>query len=484
LNFSDQKYYKLLTDYELERVKNPKTDEDLEVYNSLDEESKKLLKRGGGKIVLKVTLNPDNMSAVFYKKQDYEPFAVPMGYPVLEDINFKAEMKKMDMAIARTMQQAILLITMGEEPEKGGINQENLKKMQTLFNNESIGRVLIADYTTKAEFVVPQIGALLDAKKYEVIDRDINVGLNNIFVGGEKFSNQSAKIEVFLSRLKQARKAFINYFLLPEIKRIAKSLKFKNFPTPYFEDFKLNDDSETLRIYARLLELGILTPEEGVKAIETNRLPTSEESVTSQEEYKKLRDKGFYEPLTGGPETQKDLVDRQHQGQMEIQKESNKSQEKIGREKPKAGPQDSVEPPSSPGVKKESGRPSGTKDTPYKSNRKTTPIGASEGFSMKKIKELFTLSQDLEVEVAKYLRDVHDVKRLTNKQKEISREISNIVMANEEPENWLKAVKKYCDKPVDSDKERVTKITEIACDHDIDMESASILYGSKTTLEN
>ena len=80
-----------------------------------------------------------------------------MGYPVLEDINFKYEMKKMDMAIARTMQHAILLVTMGEEPEKGGINQENLKKMQALFQNESIGRVLIADYTTKAEFVIPQI---------------------------------------------------------------------------------------------------------------------------------------------------------------------------------------------------------------------------------------------------------------------------------------------------------------------------------------
>lgn len=47
-----------------------------------------------------------------------------MGYPVLEDINWKAEMKKMDMAIARTMQQAILLVTMGTEPEKGGVNQK------------------------------------------------------------------------------------------------------------------------------------------------------------------------------------------------------------------------------------------------------------------------------------------------------------------------------------------------------------------------
>ena len=56
--------------------------------------------------------------AVFYKKQDYEPFAVPMGYPVLEDINWKQEMKQMDMAVARTTNQAILLITMGTKASK------------------------------------------------------------------------------------------------------------------------------------------------------------------------------------------------------------------------------------------------------------------------------------------------------------------------------------------------------------------------------
>ena len=63
-----------------------------------------------------------------------------MGYPVLEDIDAKSELKKMDMAIARTMQQAILLVTMGNDPDKGGINQRNLAAMQELFQNQSVGR--------------------------------------------------------------------------------------------------------------------------------------------------------------------------------------------------------------------------------------------------------------------------------------------------------------------------------------------------------
>lgn len=465
INFIDNKYYKILTDYELERIRNPKTDEDLEVFNGLDEESKKILKQSGKSSSVKIALNPDKICVVFYKKQDYEPFAVPMGYPVLEDINFKYEMKKMDMAIARTMQQAVLLVTLGDVPEKGGINQENLKKMQKLFENESVGRVLIADYTTKAQFIVPQIGDLLDPKKYEVIDKDINIGLNNIFVGGEKFANQTAKVELFISRLTQARKAFITYFLLPEIKRIAKNLGFKNFPTPYFEDFKLNDNPDTLRIYSRLIELGVLTPSEGIQAIETNRLPTKEESLISQKEYKELRNKGYYEPLMGGPSTQMELAEKSSETQIKISDKALKTK--------------SINSPTPTTPKKEEGRPSGTKGIPYKSNRKITPIGGEEGFSMAKIKEFFILSQELEIAVATILREKHNIKRLNNKQKEVSRSISNIIMTNEEPNNWLAVTHKYCEKPTDSNKERVLKITEIACKYNTDIESASVLYASQ-----
>ncbi len=222
LAFNNPVYYKLVTNYELERLKNRETEEDKQIFDSLPKNIREQIDTTRSAAV-QIPLDIDKIVAVFYKKQDYEPFAVPMGYPVLADISFKDELKKMDMAIGRCMQQAILLVTMGTDPEKGGINQRNLQAMQDLFNNESVGRVLIADYTTKAEFVVPRIAELMDPKKYEIFDRDINNGLNNILVGGEKFSNQESKVKVFVSRLEQGRQAFLNNFLMPEIKRISKN---------------------------------------------------------------------------------------------------------------------------------------------------------------------------------------------------------------------------------------------------------------------
>jgi hypothetical protein len=117
-------YQKILSEYELERLQNPKNDHDKLVFQNLDKETQNKIKNGQwSQDGLKIQLNPTDVIYSFYKKQDYEPFAVPFGFPVLDDINFKLEMKKIDQAICRTIENVILLITMGNEPSKGGINQ-------------------------------------------------------------------------------------------------------------------------------------------------------------------------------------------------------------------------------------------------------------------------------------------------------------------------------------------------------------------------
>jgi len=428
LSFSTGQYYKVLSDYELDTLKKPRNEEDKEVFDSFPEEVKNQIKQKGSSVI-RLPLEKNKMVAVFYKKQDYEPFAIPMGFPVLEDINYKQELKKMDMAISRTMQQAILLITMGAKEEEGGVNQKAMAAMQELFKNESIGRVLIADYTTKAEFVVPRISELLDPKKYEIIDRDINMGLNNILVGGEKFANQASKVEVFLGRLRQGREAFINNFLLQEIKKIAKSLGFKNFPTPYYEDFNLKDDSNSKRIYTRLIELGILTPEEGLTAIETGRLPDKESSLNSQKELVDYKDQGFYQPLIGGA-------------------------------KPAA----------------EAGRPAGSNNI-KQLTKKISPIGAS--YSCTKVRDNLIDYSKICAEVESQLKKKFKLKKLNQIQSESAEDIARTIILNEEKANWLSTVAKYIENPVDNNFERIEKIKEIGIQHELDLFLASILAESQ-----
>lgn len=447
LSFSTGRYSKLVSDYELQRLRNPESEEDLEILNNLPEQAKKALDTKSTQVM--IPLDPDKIAGVFYKKQDYEPFAVPMGYPVLEDINAKYEMKKIDMAIARTMQQAILLVTMGTDPDKGGVNQKNLAAMQTLFSNESVGRVLIADYTTKAEFVVPRIADLLTPTKYEIFDRDIRMGLNNILFGeGEKFADTSVKVKIFIERLKQARETFIDEFLFPEIKTICKNLGFKNYPSPYFEDIDLRDGLSYARIYSRLIELGILTAEEGIDALETGKLPTIEESIESQERFKELKDSGLYQPIIGGAKADTNDEDEED-------------------------------------VKKTAGRPEGSDGSPQEVDREPTDnmdsspsVNATELFSLEKVKNNLILAGQLNSEVEKSLREKHSIKRMTNKQKEVAQGITELIMANESPEDWKNKINIYLDNPQDSNKERVNEISEIAIKHQVDNYLASVLRAS------
>ena len=297
----DGAYAKILSEFDMERLANPKNDYDQAVFDALDPEVQKQIKEGAYfKDGLKINLKNDRICYSFYKKQDYEPFAIPFGYPVLEDINAKLEMKKMDQAIMRTVENVILMITMGAEPDKGGINPNNVRAMQKLFQNESVGRVLVSDYTTKADFVIPDINKVVGPGKYEVINKDIKEGLQNIILNDDKYNGAQIKARVFLDRLKEAREAFIQDFLQPEIRRIAKDLGFRSCPTVKFKDIDLRDEVQLMRVATRLMELGIMTAEQGMDLFHTGRFPLSEELESAQNKFVDQREKGYFNPIVGG----------------------------------------------------------------------------------------------------------------------------------------------------------------------------------------
>ena len=65
----------------LEKLREPKTEEDKKVFDSLDPETKKKIKDGSfTRDGLKIKLDSEKLIYSFYKKQDYEPFAVPFGF--------------------------------------------------------------------------------------------------------------------------------------------------------------------------------------------------------------------------------------------------------------------------------------------------------------------------------------------------------------------------------------------------------------------
>lgn len=419
--FVNSLYHKMLNPYELARLKTPKTEEEKAFMDSLPIEIRKSIEKGEKPLI---PLDAEYLTAVFCGKQDYEALAVPMYYPVLFDIDLKLEFKKMEKVIARTADYMILLITAGDKDRDAGINSRILSELQILFEQESVGRVLVSDYSTKAEFVLPDLNKILGSEKYKVVNEDIANGLMNIFWGEEKFANSMVKIKVFLERLKSARDAYLNGFLKKEMQLIAKEMGFTDIPEPVFDQVDLKEEVEYIKVYTRLAELGILTPEELFKAIETNSLPLAENSQVAQSDFKKMKDKGLYEPLLGGP-------------------------------------------------KEEEGRPAGSKAP--QTTKKVSPIGASR-YSLEKISDNIKQSNELLSSVEEKFREVKNIKRLSKKEKDLCWMITESIVASVSTEKWNESIEQFIENPMqmpDSD------VLNISADHNISYFLAGILRDSK-----
>lgn len=436
-NFQGQVYRKILSEFELERLQDPKTEYDKEVLRGLPAKTQKLIKEGGyGYDGISMELDPEKLTFSFYKKQDYEPFAIPFGFPVLDDLNWKLELKKVDQAITRTIENVILLITMGNTPDKGGINPHNLKAMQSLFQNESIGRVLVSDYTTKAEFIIPDLNRVLGPEKYEIVDKDIKEALQNVVVGHERYSNTQVKAQIFLERLKEAREAFLHDFLQPQVKLVCQNLGFRKYPTIKFQEIDIKDEVQLQRVTTRLMELGILTPEQGIQTIKTGLYPETEELERKQEAYIDERQKGYYTPLVGG----QPLMPDGEEGDKGYPSKTNQPEDKTPtvqdvvddkRIEPGAGPVTVGTPRKK--TPNERGRPTGT-------TKNGRPAFAEDILSTKDLKTIIHKVEDLFSYAQKEMKSNHKIKRLSAQKKELLDELcKNVVMAREEGE-WEEAI--------------------------------------------
>jgi hypothetical protein len=299
ISFSDFQYFKVLTPYEISRLKDPKTEHEIEMYNSLPEDVQVRIQNNTATTTerLYIKLASELLHVVFAKKQDYEPLSVPYAFSVLDDINKKLELKKIDQAISRSIENVVLLVTMGAEPDKGGINHKALAAMQNIFKNQSVGRVLVSDYTTKADFVIPDLRKVVGPEKYEILNRDIQEGLQNVLLGDNKYADGQLKMKIFIQRLEESRQQFIRDFLQPEIRRICKAAGMRSWPEVKFVKTDTLNNSDMTKLATRMMELGVLTPQQGMEVINTGIFPKSEDMEAAQDAFKGQREEGYYMPL-------------------------------------------------------------------------------------------------------------------------------------------------------------------------------------------
>lgn len=440
-------YVRLLSIYEIERLRNPITEQDKQVYNDLPKFVKDQIKvTSAYPLGIYIPMDAERLRFSFYKKQSYEPLAIPMCYPILSSVEWKLALTKMDKALARTIEHAILLVTTGETGTEynggNGINPNNIARLQNLFTNQTIGRVLVADFTTSAKWLIPDIQEILGPQKYEVVNQDILDGLQSIMGGGkdgEKFANAQTKVKIFIQRMKEGQDAFLNDFLMPEIVQICADMGFRTVPKIGFRPIDLGDDTVVARVYAQLGQLGILTAKQVVKAIETGVLPDGDEMDADQIEYQKLRDKGQYLPLVGA--SIQDGPQQEGGGAM--------------------------------------GRPPGT--GVKMPGKKPGQIGTSKGdaFSIGAYVEGLRRSELLAADVEKSLKKRFKVKDLNEAQAKVAASLCNTIMAIHPKDEWNASIPAMIKTPLQIPTTIADELDAIATEHGVDNLDAILLMHAK-----
>lgn len=444
INYAFPSYYRYYTDYELQKLRNPQSQDEKDFVRSLSPADRDALNsKNLNNLLLKI--NPNQLTTVFYKKQDYEPFAVPAVQTALDDINWKMELKKIDRAIARTIDWSVLLITMGAKEEDGGFNPLAMAKMQELLENESVKRTIVADYTTKAEWLIPEVDKILGQDKYKQVNEDIKEALNAVFLdSSDKFANAQVKVSVFMKGIQNTQNQFLAEFLQPQIDKVCKILDFKSVPQAYYVPYDINNDVQFKNIFLKMGQMGALTPKEIINAFETGDLPTPEESLQNQKDFAAYKEAGLYQPVLNAPQQSPDA-----------------------------------------------GRPPGT-GTPQKT-KNVAPIGTSKTakasedyqFSMKELYNVIDRYSKLKEEIKSAVKKKFKVKNadITEAQQTIINEMAAAISLSQKQDDWTNSIKTFMDQPIEPSKEISMEIDKLSAHFDIDREYATMLYLSKKNIE-
>lgn len=409
-------------------------DADSSIKIKLSEQTKQILENN----VSETELETDRLYPVFYRKQPYEPFAMPMGYSCLADINMKLEFMKQDMVASKTVESIMTVVKHGSVDKDGQIvvNPLVAQSLERMFLTKQTGRTIVTTSDTTIDFAIPDLKKVLGPEKYERIDRDINDGLMNIFFGDQKFANIMVKLRVFVERLEYVQKIFLNEFLIPEMKRVCKLAGYKpeEVPLPKFAPIRLEDPTNGNRVIAQLLQLGVLSAKDGVEALDTGLIPDYDDILLNQQAYKAARDKGLFMPLVGGSDGQDGA----------------------------SGP---------------NGRPGGIKTNKKVSNPGFKGNSSGSSYDLLEFNKCAVLGDNISKIIARLINK----KNKGENNSELIKTITEHLVVNESPSNWKDSIASYIETLPAPNIDNLSKVAEIKQNYKLedDYTAALLMWSTK-----
>ena len=345
------------------------------VYNTLPADIRARIENGDNKI----PLDENNTMLYFYKKDDWQFWANPMIYAILDDIKMLEKMKLADLAALDGAISNVRLWTIGDLEHKIIPTRAAIDKLRDILASNVGGGTMDMVWGPELKFTESQsqVYRFLGKEKYDPVLTSIYAGLGipptltGVSTGGGGFSNNYISLKTLIERLEYGREIVLSFWK-QELEIIRKAMGFRLPAEIHFDAVILSDESVERKLLIDLADRDIISNETLLERF--GELPTIEKVRISREE--RLRDADKAPDKASpyhNPNHSNDMEKIQKQGDinMKLQKENNKN-----KPAPSAAP--APQAPQKNNVK-QAGRPDGATDQDPRKRRRVNPrTSASE----------------------------------------------------------------------------------------------------------
>ena len=316
-----------------------------EVLTTLPPAARRAIERGDRDI----PLEKDRLSAFYYKKDDWQLWANPMIYAILDDIIMLEKMRLADLSALDGAISNIRLWTLGSLDHKILPNKAAINKLRDILASNAGGGTMELVWGPELSYTESnsQVYKFLGSEKYDSVLNSIYAGLGvpptltGLAGNGGGFTNNFISLKTLVERLQYGRN-LLTSFWQQEMEKVRKAMGFRRPAYVQFDQMNLSDDTAEKNLLLQLADRDIISHETILERFK--EIPTVEKIRLKRE--LKERD------ASGTPDKASPFHNANHKKdleKMDRQSELNEKSEKNKENKENKGQPNAPKPPSKEG---------------------------------------------------------------------------------------------------------------------------------------
>lgn len=236
----------------------------INVVNSLPDSVKQSLKNGQKE----VPLDPDRICVYHYKKDDWQQWANPMIYAILDDIIMLEKMRLADLSALDGAISNIRLWTLGNLEHKILPNRTAINKLRDILASNVGGGTMELVWGPELSFTESnsEVYKFLGSEKYSAVLNSIYAGLGvpptltGMATNGGGFTNNFISLKTLVERLQYGRDQLIRFWE-KEVEIVRQAMGFRYKAHIQFDQMSLSDEAAEKNLLIQLADRDIISQE-------------------------------------------------------------------------------------------------------------------------------------------------------------------------------------------------------------------------------